>query len=231
MSNPSNQLPLALRLRDASSFESLVEGPNGAAVASVKAAVSESAQVYIWGGQGAGRSHILEATVRLAESKGLMAALLPASELRSSPVEVLEGLADFNLLALDDIDKLAGNSHWEEGLFHLYNQLKANAGSFICSASAPPSEAGFLLPDLASRLAAGPVFALQSLEDRQLIDLLIARADIRGLELTEEVARFLVTRCSRQAGDLMVLLDQLDQAALQAQRRLTVPFVKSVLTI
>ena len=52
------------------------------------------------------------------------------------------------------------------------------------------------------------------------------RAASRGLELTEEVAAYLLRRCPRDLVTLFALLDQLDTASLAAQRRLTIPFVR-----
>ncbi len=55
------------------------------------------------------------------------------------------------------------------------------------------------------------------------------RAKVRGFELPEEVARWLQRRYPRDMGTLYQLLDTLDSAALVAQRRLTLPFIRSVL--
>ena len=53
----------------------------------------------------------------------------------------------------------------------------------------------------------------------------------RGLELTEDVATFLLSRQQRDLPYLLGMLETLDQASLQAQRRLTIPFVKQVLEL
>ena len=55
------------------------------------------------------------------------------------------------------------------------------------------------------------------------------RAQWRGLELPDETARYMLTRVDRRARALFDLLDKLDRQALAAQKKLTVPFVKSVL--
>ncbi len=55
------------------------------------------------------------------------------------------------------------------------------------------------------------------------------RATWRGFSLPEETGRFLLSRVDRGAGSLFRLLDRLDRAALAAQKKLTVPFVRSVL--
>jgi len=56
------------------------------------------------------------------------------------------------------------------------------------------------------------------------------RARWRGLELSDEAAVFMLRRVTRDAGALFKVLDIADEAALAAQRKLTVPFLKSVLS-
>ena len=85
------------------------------------------------------------------------------------------------------------------------------------------------LPDLKSRLTLALVFQLQGLSDEDKLRALQLRASRRGLHLTDEVGRFILTRGSRSMAALFELLDKLDQASLQAQRKLTIPFLKETL--
>jgi DnaA family protein len=57
------------------------------------------------------------------------------------------------------------------------------------------------------------------------------RANRRGLYLSDEVALFLLNRLPRNSHQLMDALEKLDGASMQEQRRLTTPFVKSVLQL
>jgi DnaA family protein len=57
----------------------------------------------------------------------------------------------------------------------------------------------------------------------------MARAEQRGLVMGDEVAGFILRRAPRRLGELLGILDCLDENSLQAQRRLTIPFVKSVM--
>ena len=47
--------------------------------------------------------------------------------------------------------------------------------------------------------------------------------------MTDEVASFIMRRAPRRLGELLAILDSLDENSLQAQRRLTIPFVKTVM--
>jgi DnaA family protein len=73
------------------------------------------------------------------------------------------------------------------------------------------------------------LYALQPVDDAARMQILTVRAHERGLELSEDTAHYLLRRCPRDLPALMALLERLDAAALTAQRRLTVPFVKQVL--
>jgi DnaA family protein len=84
------------------------------------------------------------------------------------------------------------------------------------------------LPDLRSRLVWGPVFQLQVLPDAKKREALQLRAQLRGLELPENVADYLLSHYPRDLFGLFARLDQLDTAAMALQRKLTIPFIKTV---
>jgi DnaA family protein len=225
------QLALDIRLADYAVFDSFHPALNAVAVASLRrAAEGEGApMLWIWGAPGSGRSHLLQASVALAYERGTATAYLPLADLRPMSAAVLDGMTGLDLIALDDIAAVAGNADWEKALLHLYEELVARGARLLMAAATPPAQAGFALADLSSRLSAGAVFRLEQLSDADCLLALRRRAAWRGLTLPEETAQFLLTRVARSSTALFQLLDRLDHAALEAQRRLTVPFVKSVL--
>ena len=227
--NTPQQLPLTLPLRESSTLESFVAGDNQALMTLLVEMPANVGQAFIWGDPGTGRSHLLEASVRRALGRGMSACLLSGSEMLRAAPAMLDGLESMALVAIDDVDDLSGRKDWEEALFHLYNRIQAEQGMMLFTARQPPAGAGFRLPDLSSRLAAGPVFQLHPLDDEGHLLLLQRRAQARGLVLGEEVARYLLSRTSRSTASLLDQLDQLDRAALIHKHRLTVPFVKKVL--
>ena len=85
------------------------------------------------------------------------------------------------------------------------------------------------LPDLLSRLKSGVTLQMLNFKIEDQRRLLQHRANRRGLYLSDEVALFLLNRLPRDAVQLMTALEELDGASMQEQRRLTMPFVKSVL--
>jgi DnaA-homolog protein len=219
------QLPLAVRLRDFAVFETFEPGPNGAVVAVLAAPAAAGPAVWLWGPEGSGKSHLLQAACAAEPS----AAYLPVAELLDAGPGVLEGWHDRALVCIDDIDRLAGQRDWELAAFALFNRLWEQGGCLVVSACAGPAATRFALPDLQSRLAWGGVFRLAPLSDDDRVAALRRRAAHRGLDLPLDSARYLMRRLPRDMRALCGWLDTLDVASLAAGKRLTLPFVKSVI--
>lgn len=183
--------------------------------------------IYLWGEAASGKTHLLKAACQAAASLGI-----PYSYLNLAHLNCLSSLSDRplpQLVAIDDIQCLVGNSAFEEAAFHLFNLAKEQGVLLLVAATASPAHLGLKLPDLASRLAWGHTFQLQELTDEQKIDVLTLKAQERGIQVAEEVKKHLLYHCPRDLGLLLNLLNTLDTASLQAQRRLTLPFVRSIL--
>jgi DnaA family protein len=133
------------------------------------------------------------------------------------------------VLAIDNIDVVAGNPEWELQLFGLYNDCLSRGTRLAVAAPMAAGHLGVTLPDLRSRLAAMPQYALRPLNETQQREALALRAAMRGMELPDETLLYLQRHFARDMGRLHELLDRLDQASLQEQRRLTVPFIREVL--
>jgi DnaA family protein len=220
-----------MRLRERAVFDSFVAGPNLAAVEQLRALARGAADGVYWlsGPAGVGKTHLLQATCALAGSAGADTAYLPLSQLESLGPETLEGWQASRVTALDDVAAIAGRRDWEQGLFRLYREVEERGAVLLAAAAAPPLLLQFSLPDLASRFAAATLLPLRALDESEQREALRLRARARGLELPQETALYLQRRFRRDLATLYELLDAIDEAALQAQRRLTVPFIRQVL--
>ena len=226
------QLPLGVRLRAASTFASFEAGANVPLVAALEARATDAGHAPLWlhAAPGAGRTHLLQATCALAGARGRRAGYLPLAA--SWPAAaMIAGLEQLDVVCLDDLDRVAGDRLWERALFALYNDLTERGGNLVVSARTAPAAAGIALADLASRLAACIVWQLRPLGEAQQGAALLSRARSLGIELPEETLLYLQRRLPRDLGALCEALDRLDAAALSRQRRLTVPFVRSVLQL
>jgi len=147
-------------------------------------------------------------------------------------VKLLEALDQYSLVALDDIDHVAGNNEWERAIFNLINFSREQSGKIIFGASSAPASAGWLLNDLESRLSWGPVLKLESLSDADIRQVLMQAVDKKGLEMPGETVDYLLNRHQRDVGSLLETVALLDRESLAAGRaRITIPFLKSCLSL
>jgi len=228
------QLPLSVRLRDDATFVNYYPGANAAALGYVERLCEADAGwteslIYLWGKNGVGRTHLLQAACLRFKQLGEPAVYLPMAELLEEGVELFDHLEQYELVCLDDLQVVAGKPEWEEALFHLFNRLRDSGRRLLIAASCSPRELPVKLADLKSRLTMALVFQMRLLSDEEKLRALQLRASRRGLHLTDEVGHFILTRGKRSMSALFDLLEQLDQASLQAQRKLTIPFLKETL--
>jgi DnaA-homolog protein len=223
------QMALDIGLHTTPTLDSFFAGPNSAALQHLRlwttSQMPSPVPTYLWGESGSGKSHLLRAV---------------QTELSSSGVSV-------GWLDADQNDRLIFDEAWTAVLMddvHLYNlEQQQLAFNWFVNALTPKSgsprwvlAAGMLPPadlklrdDLRSRLGWGHVYGLQVLSDTERRAVLRSEADARGLFLSDEVMSYMLSRFSRDLSSLMILLDHLDQFALQTKRAITIPLIKSML--
>lgn len=228
------QLPLNLYLPSYPTFANFFAVPNQQLITTLQQQIAQQSNtefIFIWGKNGVGKTHILQACCNLANASQMRTVYLPLQQLREFPPAICEDLEAYDLVCIDDIDQIAGISAWEESLFHLYNRLHAGGSKFVITANKSPKELEINLADLLSRLSWGLVYQLQPLQDSEKLAALQLHAKTRGLVLSDSVGEFLLKRYSRDMAALCAVLNQLDHDSLAQQRRVTIPFVKLVLKI
>ena len=225
-----DQLPLGLRLADRAVFATFWPQGNEQLLAHLQEVARGAVRGMTWlaGPLASGKSHLLQATCALAPASR-RSGFFPLRQLAALGPGALDGLPRLDLLCLDDVQLAAGNAAWERALFGLYRELEESGGSLVAAAPESPALIRWELADLASRFAAAQIHTLKPLAEGAQREALMLRAKVRGFELPEDVARWLQRRYPRDMGTLYRLLDTLDSAAMVAQRRLTLPFIRSVL--
>lgn len=230
------QLSLSISLNDDATFDNFYvpDAHNAEVLVSVRQQLIAPGHsfIYLWGSCGSGLSHLLQAGCHQAKALGLHMQYLPLAELLDvPPAELFAGLETLDYVALDDVHVIAGRPDWEQALFVLYNYLRDNGKRLIVAANSGPQELSLTLADLRSRLQWGLTLQLYNLADEHKQQALQARARARGLELSDEVAHYLLQRLPRTMHELFHQLHHLDQASLAEQRKLTIPFVKKILAL
>ncbi|HYD74746.1 DnaA regulatory inactivator Hda [Ramlibacter sp.] len=219
------QLPLPIALARAPTLAGFSAGPNEAALAHLKLWVGSPTRspvpTYLWGPPASGKTHLLKAVQEALREQGAAVGWLDASMLEPPAFD-----ERWAVVLMDDV--------------HLYTAVQQHAAfAWFVSAQAlqrgvlaagPLAPAGLRLrEDLRTRLGWGHVFQLQVLSEPERRAVLRRAADARGVFLSDEVMDFMLTRFARDLGSLMQLLEQLDAYALQTQRAITIPLIKSML--
>jgi DnaA family protein len=222
------QLTLSLDTAPATSFDSFhVDKSNVLVRDSLRAFAEEvidDLQVFLWGGTGTGKSHLLSAACQMFSHKGYRVAYLPGEIANHGGA--LEGMESCDLLCIDDLQRLDHAS--EVDLFHCINRCRETGTRIILAADRSPDELGLKLMDLQTRLAWGLVFQVHPLSDEGLRDAFRQEIQARSLEASEEVLGYVLRRFPRRMASLKHVVDTLDEVSLSEQRRITIPFVKSV---
>ena len=227
------QLPLALRCPPDQRFDTFVGAPEGA-LAQLRAFARGDADaavdsLYLVGPAGTGKTHLLLAACAEAETAGRRTAYLPLAAAAGRLGDALEAFEHADLLALDGLDAVAGMREDEVALFHAHNRARDAGRRLLYAARFAPDALPLTLPDLRSRLSQCARLVLEPLDDAGRADVLRLRAQRRGLHLDDAAIDWLLRRVDRDLASLTVLFDRLDRESLAAQRRLTVPFLRSVL--
>lgn len=223
------QVPLPFAFHKTQNFQTFWSAPNRQAVETLKdfCGSPQEPLIYLWGETGQGKTHLLQACCLQAGLEHRSVMYLPMRELVSMNPEFLVGLEHCSLICIDDVDRIAGIPEWEFGLFVFFNRHRDRGGHLLLSASTPPANLTIALPDLATRLGWGLTIRLNNLSDDDKLPALSLRARTLGFELPENVGHYLLTRYSRDMPFLWKLLDELEQATLSEQRKLTIPFIRN----
>jgi DnaA family protein len=233
MNSSNPQMALNVRLRREATFTTYYPGPNAQAVTHLLRLGQPTdrlleTQMYLWGAVSTGKSHLLQALCHEFTCLGMSSLYLPLRMFGDNDAAVLNDLGALSLVCIDDLDVIAGRPRWEMGLFNLINGLRLAGHTLVLASRQNPTHLPIKFPDLISRLVWGPVFRLKALDDDDKLAALRFHAKHRGLVLSEEVGRYLLSNLPRDLVTLLRILDRLDEVSLAAQRRLTIPFIKSV---
>jgi DnaA family protein len=232
--NKPLQLSLEVKLDDQATFDNFY-APRGTPQHLATFVLQDDGQKYTYlvGAEGSGLSHLLQAACqKTALGHNAGAVYMPLTEMQDYPPEqVLDNLESASLLCLDDLQSVVHKQQWQEPLFNLFNRCMDAGTKLVIAAHAMPDDLDLDLDDLLSRLKSGVLLQMLAYKDADQRRLLQHRANRRGLYLSDDVALFLLNRLPRNSHQLMDALEKLDAVSMQEQRRLTTPFVKSVLEL
>mgnify|MGYP001226417209 FL=1 len=224
MTEEPGQIPLLMRSEDLANWDNWLSRPETAALEQLLRGQVPEHSAYVWGGEGIGKSHILQAC---CDAEGLNARYIPLRDLVDfAPEQVLADTEIARLIAIDDIDCVDSCHGWQEALFALFNASRETGALLLVTADKAPQQLRGALPDLRSRLSSLPVFQMPRFTEDHIAELLALRGAEAGIELSEDVARYCSLRLPRHPGAVVSFINQLDQLSLAQRRAVTIPFVR-----
>lgn len=227
------QLPLAWPAPAHFRFEHFEPAGNEAAVSLLEAwsgrGGGDAAPILLAGPAGCGKTHLLIAVAAAARDAGQRTLYVALSRWSDFDADALDAMAASDLLAIDEIDVVAGHRIGEVALFDLYNRCRDRGTRLLMAARQVPARLPLVLPDLRSRLDAATLMPLSTLDENARRELVRRRAAGRGFVLEAPVIEFLFRRHPRDMHGLMALVDRLDRESLARQRRVTVSLVREVI--
>lgn len=229
-SDSASQLPLGIRLNDEATFANFLVSSGNRQLFDVLTSTSPSVQlIYLWGAEGSGRSHLLQALCHRYAESGASALYLSLLSRHDFAPQILEHSHALSVICVDDLDAVATDSVWQEAMFHCFNEAAESNVLFVVTASRAPRDLDLSLADLRSRMQKGLIFQLQAADDGFKKQILQHRANSRGISLSDQVCDYILQRADRSLAGLIAVLERLDSESFQRQRRLTVPLVKDVM--
>ncbi len=191
-------------------FDTFVVGNNNnfsyaAALAVAQAPGKSYNPLFLYGGVGLGKTHLLHAIGHhvTAHKKGARVAYLSSEKFTNEYIDGIQNnvLARFrkkyrqtDVLLIDDIQFLAGKERIQEEFFHTFNALHEAHKQIVLTCDRPASEIQNLEQRLMSRFEWGLVTDLQPPDVEMRLAILKKKAQIMGVELPEEILNFLANR-------------------------------------
>lgn len=220
------QLVLDIRPDAPPTLDNFVAGANIELLASLSLLAADrgllpAPHLYLWGASGNGRSHLLQAAVRLAADGGRPTHYLGADSVGAALPETPDAL-----LAIDDVDRLQPDA--QIALFNAFNRARINGQSLLLSGPVAPLGLA-LREDLRTRIGQSLIFEVQALDDDSRAAILTTLAERRGIRLADEVVDFLLRHGRRDLPSLLAAFDALDAASLEKKRPITLPLLREMM--
>ena len=145
----NQQLSLPIHQIDDETLENFYSDNNALLLNSLRQNMTDLQQqfFYLWGSQSVGKTHLLRALCNEYIQQQRSAIYVPLSKSQYFSTAVFENLEQQELVCLDDLQTIIGNSEWEIALFDLFNRIKANGKTLlVVSADQSPTASSQGLP-------------------------------------------------------------------------------------
>jgi chromosomal replication initiator protein len=226
-------------------FDTFVVGNNNnfayaAALAVAQAPGKSYNPLFLYGGVGLGKTHLLHAIGQhvAVHKKGARVAYVSSEKFTNEYIDGIQNnqLARFrkkyrqtDVLLIDDIQFLAGKERIQEEFFHTFNTLHEGHKQIVLTCDRPASEIQNLEHRLVSRFEWGLVTDLQPPDVEMRLAILQKKAEIMGVQLPEEIMNFLANRIRANIRRLEGALIRVASYAALTGKKLSLEMVESLL--
>jgi len=226
-------------------FENFVVGPCNRLPHAASIAVSEQPgkaynPLFIHGGVGLGKTHLLQAISQkvLERDSSLRILYLSCDAFINQFMNAVENgemnqfrhrHRDADILIIDDIHFLAGRERTQEEFFHTFNTLYQGHKQIILSADCPPSEIPELEERLVSRFNWGLVARIEKPCYETRVAILKKKAKMRGIELPDDVICYIAAKVANNTREQQGAITKLQGVATLHEGRLDMEVAKAAL--
>lgn len=227
MNNFTKQLPLSFRSTTNKTFSNFQTGNNSICLTSLATFLSSNESLfYLWGSNGAGKSHVLQAIIN-SVTEDVKAVILQIDDL--SLRENVSLIEIFDIICIDNVENIAGDKLLEEALFFWINEVKAGHKKIIFASSISNNSEKWNLADLVSRIQSGRTHEILALERNEALTVFTNQAKQKGMLLDDKTIKYIENNCPMNMKYLTNLLEKLDQITLAEKKPLTIPLLKKIL--
>jgi len=196
--------------------------------------------VFIYGGVGLGKTHLVNAIAHdlLRRWPRIRVACLPTdvfiNELIGSMradqmTQWRDRYGKLDALILDDVQFFARKERTQEEFLNAFNALYADGKQIVLTSDKPPDQIEGLEERLRSRFEGGMTADIHPLTREMREAIVVAKAELHGIEITPEVARLIVQRCGKTVRELEGALTRLAAMANLSAKPITTDLVYTTL--
>ena len=220
-----NQIPINFSFCNEKTLDNYIAGDNKHLINALKtfAKGNHGQLIYLFGKKSTGKSHLCEAVFNIIEDTKTLINQDNFSILTDIDIQ------NINYLIIDDFDIILEKGNNEDTLFYYINEFILSKKSLLISSTKSTTQLTFTKKDLKSRLTSNLIFNIREISDNRKVEVLKNITEDIGWRIEENVCQYIMNHYQRDLFFLCNVLKSLDKSSLALKKRVTIPFVKSII--